>query len=117
MTRGRMPVVYIASPYTVGDTAANVALQIEAAHRLMDMGLCPIAPLLSHFLHIHKQRPYQDWIRIDDELVLRSDIVLRLGGESPGANREVQLARANGILVAYSWEQLDEVVEIMREEG
>jgi hypothetical protein len=101
-----MKVIYIASPYTKGDVAANVAVQIEAAHRLLDAGLCPIAPLLSHYLHIARQRPYQDWTAMDMELVKRSDVVLRLPGESSGADAEVALARSLGLPVAFSFGEL-----------
>lgn len=102
-----MKVIYIASPYTIGDVAANVAVQVEAAHRIMDLGHCPIAPLLSHFLHIHRQRDYRDWIACDIELVKRCDIVLRLPGESSGADGEVRMAMAWGIDVCEGWDELE----------
>jgi hypothetical protein len=35
-----MKIIYIASPYTIGDVAANVHVQIEAAHKIMDAGHC-----------------------------------------------------------------------------
>lgn len=102
--------IYIASPYTVGDVAANVCVQIEAAHRILDLGHCPVAPLLSHFLHIHRQRPYGDWVEMDLALIPRMDLVLRLPGESKGADGEVELARSLGIPVAYGWKELADVV-------
>ena len=101
-----MKVIYIASPYTKGDVAANVCLQIEAAHTIMDMGHCPVAPLLSHYLHIHRQRHYQDWIDIDLALIPKMDIVLRLGVESSGADGEVALANRLGVPVAFGWGEL-----------
>ena len=101
-----MKVIYIASPYTKGDIAANVSVQIEAAHRILDMGHCPVAPLLSHYLHIHRQRPYADWIEMDLALIPKTDIVLRLPGESEGADREVAKARECGIVVVFGWEEL-----------
>lgn len=101
-----MKVIYIASPYTIGDVAANVAVQIDAAHRIMDMGHCPIAPLLSHFLHLHRQRDYHDWINVDLELVKRCDIVLRLPGESSGAEGECRLAREINVPVCVGWDEL-----------
>lgn len=97
-------IIYIASPYTKGDVAANVTVQMEAAHRLMDMGYCPIAPLLSHFLHIHKNRPYEDWLKFDLMLIPKVDMVLRLPGPSDGADREVSLALSCGIVVAFGWD-------------
>jgi len=105
-----MKVIYIASPYTNGDVGQNVAVQLNAAHRLMDMGLCPIAPLLSHFLHIHQFRPYEEWLVMDFELLKRSDIVLRLPGYSNGADREVTEAKNLKIPVAIGWKELDHLL-------
>jgi hypothetical protein len=106
----RMKLIYIASPYTVGDVAANVSVQMDAAHRIMDMGHCPVVPLLSHFLHIHRQRPYQDWIDIDLAIIPRVDILLRLTGDSVGADGEVALATRLGIPVALGWDGLEIVL-------
>ena len=51
---------------------------------------------------MHSPRPYEDWIRLDKEWVLRCDYLLRLPGESNGADGEVQLAVKNNIPVFYS---------------
>jgi len=97
-----MKVVYIASPYTVGDVAANVKRQIDIASHLMNRGFCPIAPLLSHFIQIQHPRPYENWIEIDFELVRRCDVVLHLRGVSDGADREVAFAKKIGKPVVYA---------------
>lgn len=102
-----MKVVYIASPYTIGDVAVNVKKQIDTADILIGLGYCPIIPLLSHFQHLLHPRPYEDWIKIDNELVLRSDVILRLDGESKGADAEVKLAILNNIPVVFSLEDLE----------
>lgn len=94
-----MKVVYISSPYSVGDQAANVRRQIVAAHVVMDLGHAPVAPLLTHYLHIHRPRPYEEWMAVDLKLVEKADVVWRLAGESSGADREVARARALGIPV------------------
>jgi hypothetical protein len=94
--------VYIASPYTKGDIAVNVKLQIDTVDELMNMGFVPFAPLYSHFQHMAHPRPYKDWIEIDMVWVLACDCVLRIGGESAGADGEVKLAKDNGIPVYYS---------------
>lgn len=99
-------ITYIASPYTQGDPAANTAVQMDAAHRILDMGHVPVAPLLSHFLHIHRQRPYQDWLNMDLALIPRCDILLRLPGDSPGADKEVACAREHNLRIAMGWGEL-----------
>lgn len=101
--------VYLASAYTVGDVAVNVKVQIDMADKLIGLGYCPITPLLTHFQHLVHPRPYQDWVEIDNELVLRSDVVLRIPSESKGADAEVALAEKHGIPVVYSIEELEEL--------
>src|SRR5690348_9982396 len=107
-----MKIIYIASPYTIGDVAQNVYVQIEAAHRILDMGHCPVAPLLSHFLHLHRQRDYHDWINMDLALIPKCDAVLRLPGESKGADGEVALATEKGVAVLTGWQQLQDYLAI-----
>lgn len=106
-----MKLVYIASPYTLGDIAENVRIQMDAAHRILDMGHSPFAPLLSHFLHIHKPRPYDDWLNMDLVIIPRVDILLRLPGKSSGATKEVALAHELGIPVAFGWFELDVLIK------
>lgn len=98
--------VYIASPYTIGDVAKNVRRQIDYVEELMNMGFAPFAPLYSHFQHMVHPRPYEDWIKVDLEWIKSCDCVLRLGGESKGADREVEYARELGIPVYYYIEQV-----------
>jgi hypothetical protein len=101
-----MIMVYIASPYTKGDVAQNVKTQLDIADELMDLGYCPVVPLLTHFQHIHKPRPYVDWMKIDEEKIKRCDVLLRLPGESSGAEKEVALAELMEIPVVYSIAEL-----------
>jgi len=98
--------VYIASPYTKGDTAINVKRQLDTFDILMDKGYFPFAPLYSHFQHMAHPRPYEDWMTYDLEWILVCDCVLRLDGESSGADREVAHAKEHGIPVYYSLEEL-----------
>lgn len=95
------PWVYIASPYTKGDQAINVRFQMQMWNLLLDIGVIPIAPLWSHFQHLHHPRPYGDWTSYDDEIISRCDACLRLDAvdekagyrqaESSGADAEVRL--------------------------
>jgi hypothetical protein len=93
MQEDEMNVVYISSPYSVGDQAVNVRRQLEAADEAICAGLCPYAPLLSHFQHMHRPRPYKHWMDISLEMLSRCDAVIRLTGKSKGADQEVKLAR------------------------
>lgn len=101
-----MKKIYIASPYTLGDVAINVKRQLDCADELMNRGYAPFAPLLSHFQHLAHPRPYQDWVAIDLVWVLACDGLLRLSGESKGADGEVAFALEHGIPVFY---ELDDI--------
>lgn len=112
-----MKVVYISSPYSIGDQAANVRRQIVAAHVVMDLGHAPVAPLLTHYLHIHRPRPYEEWMAVDLKLVEKADVVWRLPGDSRGADREVSRARERGIRVVSSTFELVEALGLALESG
>lgn len=90
--------VYVAGPYS-SDPEAGVAAAIEAGNRLLDLGLYPVIPHMSHYLHQAKPRAYEVWMRMDFALLRRCDALLRLPGESSGADREVALARSLGLPV------------------
>lgn len=95
------PKIYLASPYTIGDVAENVRTQIDMGSVLMDHGFTPHIPLLSHFQHLVIPRPYKDWIANDLEWLPVCDAVLRLPGESKGADIEVARAKELDIPVFY----------------
>jgi hypothetical protein len=108
--------VYLASSYTVGNTEDNVLRQIEATTYLQDRGLMVFWPVSSHYLHEQHPREYEHWMAIDFAWIRRLDGVIRLTDTpSPGADREVALARELGKPV---WEGpqgcLADAVEFMR---
>jgi hypothetical protein len=102
-----MKVVYVSGPYTKPDPCVNVNEHIRAADRLGELGYAPLVPVLSHFWHTMSPHPYEFWIGIDLEFVRRCDAVLRLPGESSGADRETALAERLRIPVFRSIEELD----------
>lgn len=108
--------VYIAAPYTSPDPAVNTAIAMAMWHHLRDLGFSPFCPHLSHFLHIHKARPYQEWLDYDNEWIEVCDVLLRLPGDSSGADDEITLALNLDIPVCYSvdsllaWRKLNEQI-------
>lgn len=94
--------VYIASPYTVGDKAKNVATQMKVGDQLIGLGFAPFIPTITHYQDSFYPRSYEEWMEYLLEWVLTCDVVYRLPGESPGADREVELAKQYGIPVCYS---------------
>ncbi len=105
-----MKKVYVAGPYTNGDVARNVSLAVQAGAFLLNAGFAPYVPHLSHFMHMHWQQPYETWMRLDFEWVKSCDALLRLPGESSGADREVQLATELGLPIYTS---LDDLIAAM----
>ena len=91
--------VYIAGPYTIGDTQRNVAHAMEMFNQVADAGYFPHCPHLYHFLHVDRPREYEEWLRLDFAWIDVCDMVIRLPGESPGAEREVERANELGIPV------------------
>jgi hypothetical protein len=98
--------VYIASPYTKGDVAVNVRNSFLVADELLAHGLCPFPPLYSHFWHFLSPKPYDTWLELDKLWVKACDCLLRMPGESSGADGEVEFAKENDIPVFFSIAEL-----------
>lgn len=94
--------VYVSGPYTKGDPCENTHKAIMAGNALLDAGLVPFVPHVSHFWHTVTPRPYNDWMKIDLAFLPACDLFLRLPGESSGADIEEAEARRLGIPVYYS---------------
>ena len=98
--------VYVAGPYSA-DPEACTAAAIAVGDQLLNLGYAPFVPHLSHYWHtLHNERPYEDWMRLDLAWVEVADVLLRLPGESAGADREVAHARQVGVPVVFSVEEL-----------
>lgn len=98
--------VYIASPYTIGDNLENVKVQILAANLLLDAGLSPYMPLYTHYLEEIKERSYDQWMNFDYDWLAVCDALVRLPGESMGADDEVSFAKDHDIPIFYSIEEV-----------
>lgn len=99
--------VFIACPYTLGDVVLNVRNACLAAERVRALGHLPFVPLLSHLWHLISPHDYEYWTAMDNEWIAECDIVLRLPGESYGADAETALAGQIGIPVIYSFRELE----------
>ena len=94
--------IYIAGPYTKGDVAENVRAAIFAANYVAHLGHFPFVPHLTHFWHLVLPNPYDFWITQDLEWLKVCDAILRLEGESTGADNEVKAAQQMGLPVYHS---------------
>jgi len=98
--------VYVAGPYTKGDKTQNVRVAIGVGERLAALDFVPFIPHLTHFWHILYPHPIEFWYAYDMLWLETCDCVLRIPGESRGADAEVYRAKACGIPIYYSIKEL-----------
>lgn len=91
--------VYVSGPYTQGDTITNVRYALRAGTLLRDAGYVPFIPHLFAFWELVAPAPYEVWMELDLAWVEACDALVRLPGDSPGADREVARAKERGIPV------------------
>lgn len=97
-----LPLVYLAAPYTKGDPVSNTHEVCRQASRLVDTGLLvPVIPHLNLLWHAIEPRPVDFWYAYDLALLERCDAMLRLPGESPGADAEEDHASVSSIPVFH----------------
>lgn len=92
----RKPLVYVAGPIT-GDPFGCVREAVGAMQRLMDLGCVPFLPQLSILAEMVQPFGYETWMTYDFDVIAHCDAMVRLEGESPGADREVKEAGRLGI--------------------
>lgn len=112
---GRLMIIYIASPYSKGNSLANVRRQIDAAEQLASMGHVPILPLLSHYWDEVYPHSWAFWLNLCIAILQRCDAVLRLDGESTGADVEVKEAQARGMPVFYRVSEIGYATKIAKD--
>jgi len=103
--------VYISGPYTKPDPVQNTRRAIIVADRVRDAGAAPFLPHLFMAWHLVSPAAYEEWMDLCLAWVPKCDAMLRMFGESEGADREVELARSLGIPV---FESLDALLKWMR---
>ncbi len=77
-----------------------------ASEEIVKKGHTPYNPLLTHFWHMVVPHDQHFWYEYDLQFLPLCDCLLRLPGESKGADREVELARNLGMHVYYSLEEI-----------
>lgn len=94
--------IYIAGPYSKGDTINNIGYAIQIGNLLLERGFIPFIPHLTGFWHLMFPHEYETWMMYDREWLKTCDAVLRLPGQSSGADEEIKLAQELGIPVILS---------------
>lgn len=98
--------IYVAGPISIGDMAQHVRVAIDASTALLELGYYPFCPHLTHFWHLIHPQEYEKWMEYDFEWLGQCDALLRLPGESPGADREVEFAKKHNMPVFHTIEEL-----------
>jgi len=107
MTEKNLRYVYIAGPITKGSPFENVKRAILEGDSLVEHGFFPFVPhLTALWAMVAGDKTFEKWLVYDEAWLLKCDCVLRLEGESLGADREVEFAKKHGIPVFYSTSDL-----------
>lgn len=82
--------VYTAAPYTKGEfgTDGNLHVAMKAWHELTDLGYVAYCPHINFLLGTLRPRVYQEWLDHDKEWMHLCHVMVRLPGESRGADAE-----------------------------
>jgi len=102
--------IYLASPYTKPDPAVNVRNAVLAADRIAKAGYAVFVPVLTHLWHMISPHDYEFWMTQDFAWIPACDAMVRLAGESVGADREVDEARRLGVPVYFGVDDLLEAL-------
>lgn len=112
----RTPVIYLSGPISNGGQAPmweqheNVRYACETAHMLRKRGFAVINPMSTWLeeREVKLHLSHEDWIRHDLPIIEKCDALLRLAGESSGADREVAHAISKSIWVFHDWANMYE---------
>jgi hypothetical protein len=100
------PLVYVAGPYK-SDPVGNTRTAWEMGDELILTGLVtPIVPHLTLLADAMVPQPEAFWLAYDLDVLGHCDAVLRLSGESAGADAEVAHADGLSLPVFFSEEAL-----------
>jgi hypothetical protein len=125
------PAVYVAGPlsgvknveggFAIEQRRANAVKAVLVGDELCKLGFTPHIPhayawMRDEALDEHPgsdaagQEVWNTVLALDEEMILRMDVVYRIEGVSAGADREVAFANANGIPVIYSMDEAEKFV-------
>lgn len=108
-----MKMVFVAGPLSGISNGKELPQEEQQQHveracgvgvELLKAGFAPFIPHLSWYIDPYTK--YHEWYAIDLEFVRRSDAVLRISGQSRGADIETELAGTLGVPVFHSVEEI-----------
>lgn len=101
--------IFISGPYTNPDPVINTRNAILVAEQIIEKGHIPFIPHLNHLWHLVSPHNIDYWYGYDLDWLDVCDAILRLPGDSPGADTEVEYAISKGKKVFYDIRKLPRV--------
>lgn len=109
----KKPMIYVAGPITVGPHPLNIRNGIDVGKTLRELGMIPFIPMVDFlYMVVYPHTTWEENLDYDEQIILRCDALLRIPGESKGADREVEFARSNGIPVFFDIASLHEWTQL-----
>lgn len=99
-------IIYIAAPYSKGDIGENLHTVFEVADAILMKGHIPYIPHLTHFWHIVSPKPLGFWYKYDLYFLNLCDALIRIPGDSIGADREEARATQLGKTIFHSIDEI-----------
>lgn len=96
-----MKLIYLSGPITKGNRNQHFYRSCEAQRVLMAAGYAVVNPMLSIVMPSAWQAdmPHEQWLKMDLAIIERCDMIVRLPGESIGADMETDHAILRGLPV------------------
>ena len=107
-TMNERTIIYISGPISKGSWQGNYEQAEIAMRELIERGYSPINPMMTMKMDDAEDITHATWMAIDLPQVRVSAAVLRLPGESIGADTETSHASLYGIPVFFSIDELDQ---------
>ena len=106
--------VYVAGPITKGDQFRNIWNGVLAGEQLLRAGYAPYVPHLNYTWHMMWPHDTAQWYALDNEWLRLCDALVRLPGDSDGADAETELAYRLNIPVYFGVAEFlaDELQEV-----
>lgn len=89
----KLKYVYVAGPMSKGDLLAHVRNAIAAGDQIIAAGGIPYLPQVGILWELASPKAYEHWMQLDFAWIAKLDCLVRLPGESSGADREVAFAQ------------------------
>lgn len=98
--------IYLSGPISLGPKGHNLGQFLDVHEKLMHAGYAPLNPGLTMLLPFQADVRHAEWLASDLPWVEVSDAVLRLPGDSRGADQECAHAARCGIPIYHSFEEV-----------